>query len=674
MKTSYIWFCFFTFIVGLCSVQAQPRLAADVYASYFGGSGGENNMYIAVDPNGCVILVGHTTSTNLPVKNAYQSSNRRGPCDGFIAKFTPDMTDLVFSTYLGGTGYDEIKDVAVDSVGNIYITGLTRSNNYPLSENAMDASYNGGEYDAFLTILTPDGQLHYSSYLGGRGNDYGLCIAALDSTHICIAGGTSSTNFPVASATSIAYQGGEDSFITLIDLSNDSLVFSTYLGGTGLDVPNHTTLDESGNIYVCGQTESPNFPIKDGLNATHGGERDGYLVKFSSQGELIYASLIGGSASDTLRGLDVGPDGEVFFVGWSGSSGLACSDNAFKTAPTGNDVLVGKLNVAGDTLTYLSYLGGSRSDYGTKIQVMDQDIIIIAGHSQSSDFPLSSSAYDQTVQNFELFVSALDITQREVCYSSFLGGSHNDYLFDSYGWGDSFYVSGLSESTNFPVSPDAYAQNRRGSDEAVLARFTFREIEDHNGPVQNISTGKRYNRIADAVTYAQSDEEIVLEPGIHTGDIILADKNLCLRSIDPNDPYYIGGTIIQGNTHKPVLTFSNNSAACTLAGLTIRAGSIGISGTTTQATIRNCRIMDNISHGLELSEGSSPHLVQCLISANGQTGITMHPPSGRRASHCQPTIEDCVIVDNGGLALDGGEPVIVDSVVQDITTGLQARS
>jgi parallel beta-helix repeat protein len=155
-----------------------------------------------------------------------------------------------------------------------------------------------------------------------------------------------------------------------------------------------------------------------------------------------------------------------------------------------------------------------------------------------------------------------------------------------------------------------------------------------------------------------------MEPSIYEESITL-DKDIILQSIDPNDPLYIGGTIIQGDPNLPVLTLSNNSTACEITGLTIRAGSIGIAGSAMDATIRNCRIMDNATHGIELSRESNPHLLNCLITSNGQTGITMLRSPGRTSPLCAPIIENCIIVQNDSENTVGGEPVIIDSIIQD---------
>lgn len=189
-------------------------------------------------------------------------------------------------------------------------------------------------------------------------------------------------------------------------------------------------------------------------------------------------------------------------------------------------------------------------------------------------------------------------------------------------------------------------------------------MTDPNGPVTNTTTGESYYSIQCALEMANTGDTIVIQPGVYSEPFVL-EKDLTLQSVDPNDSYYIGGTLIQNDFNEPVLTLSDNTADCLLAGLTLRAGSIGVYGTATDATFRHCRFMDNSSHGMELFDESSPYLVHCLITANGQTGITMHEKVGRDILYCKPVIENCVIVDNGGEGLVGGESVLIDSIVQE---------
>jgi hypothetical protein len=189
-------------------------------------------------------------------------------------------------------------------------------------------------------------------------------------------------------------------------------------------------------------------------------------------------------------------------------------------------------------------------------------------------------------------------------------------------------------------------------------------LPDPNGPIENITIGQRFASIDCAINYANNGETIVLQPGIYSENITIR-KNLTIQSIDPNDPVYIGGTIIQGSTGSTVVTLQENSKACEIAGLTLRAGEFGISGTGTNATIRNCRIMDNLTYGIKLTQESKPHLLNCLITANGQAGIIMLASSGRGSPPCEPVIDKCIIIGNGQAGIVGGEPVIVDSLIEE---------
>jgi len=187
---------------------------------------------------------------------------------------------------------------------------------------------------------------------------------------------------------------------------------------------------------------------------------------------------------------------------------------------------------------------------------------------------------------------------------------------------------------------------------------------DPNGPIRNLSSERRFSSIRRAIIFAAAGDTIVIEPGVYDESIIL-EKNINLQSVDPNDPYYVGGTIIQSDMDEPVLTLEGYAWGCEIAGLTLRAGSVGIKGTATNSIFRNCRIMDNVTHGVELFQSSKPYLLDCLIAANGQAGIKMNYTStGRGVLYCEPTIENCYIVDNGEAGIVGGNPVILDSVIQ----------
>lgn len=465
------------------TVNAQTNLSVDIYASYFGGTGDENNIYIAVDGSGNVILTGHTYSTNFFVSdNALYNTYQGGRCDAFITKFTPDMKDIIFSTYLGGSDYDETKTVITDTQGNIYVTGATSSTDFPVTNNALNkthAQVSGNEdedkTDMFLTKLSPTGDLLYSTYLGGNKADFGYCLAIIDTSVICIAGMTRSDDFPLASPLQDNLEVGYDMSMLIIDISNNIMSFSTYFGGNGdLDIPNDMKIDKSGNIYICGRTISSDFPLKNPIDSLNNENNDGFITKFNNNGELLFSSFIGGSGSDGLGGIDFNDKGELFFIGSTSSLGLPCSVNAFNTSFIGEtDILIGKLNTSNDSYSYLTYYGDMGMDmafYG-KIHHVSHDTVVIFGLTNSSNFPVSDSAYDRLVSGFDMFISVLDINNKEQVYSTLLGGSGNDLGYNLSFFNSAIYICGETEATKFPVSPDAYFSTKKGGSDAFIARF-----------------------------------------------------------------------------------------------------------------------------------------------------------------------------------------------------------
>ena len=229
-------------------------------------------------------------------------------------------------------------------------------------------------------------------------------------------------------------------------------------------------------------------------------------------------------------------------------------------------------------------------------------------------------------------------------------------------FGEEFYYATPMGGNH--ISPDKkYLFFSNSADIYWVALETY--LPDPNGPITNTTISQGYHSIQLAIDVAEPGDTIIIPPGVYCEHITL-DKDIVLQSVDPNDPYYLGCTVIQPKANDPVLTLNDCSTACVIEGLTLRAGSVGVLGSRAQATLRHCRVMDNVTHGMELHEASSPYLEYCLITANGQTGIIMHEHGGRHIVHCEPLIKNCIIVDNGDMALKGGKPVIIDSLIDDL--------
>ncbi|HEX6044720.1 MAG TPA: SBBP repeat-containing protein, partial [Pyrinomonadaceae bacterium] len=254
--------------------KLNPLGSAVLLSIRFGGSGEDRANGIALDGSGNIYVAGQTTSTNFPVVNAIKAT--RGPSetcsqDGFVTKINPATPGFVFSTYLGGNECDRANAIAIDAAGNVYVTGETESDNFPVANAFQPTIGNPTGTDAFATKLSSSGSLIYSTYLGGTGTDTGLGIAVDASNNAYITGNTTSPNYPTANAiqTTIGGPGvGGDAFVTKLNSAGSSLVYSTYLGGSTSDTGRGIAVDMAGNAYVTGSTFSTDFPIVAGALRT----------------------------------------------------------------------------------------------------------------------------------------------------------------------------------------------------------------------------------------------------------------------------------------------------------------------------------------------------------------------------------------------------------------------
>jgi hypothetical protein len=258
--------------------KVAPLGTSLVYSSFLGGAGDEYGLALAVDSAGAITITGITTGRQFPVKSAFQKTFGGGSGDGFVSKFSAAGDSLVFSSYLGGSSYDVAVDLALDANGAVYVVGATRGS-IPL-KNAFQKTRKGG-YEAFVDKIAANGKsLIYSSYLGGRGDDvaYGIALDGTGAAYVI--GETGSADFPLKSPYQAALRGSRDCFFTIVDPNGLKLLSSTYLGGTYRDAGYGIALDANGAIYLCGYTNSLDFPLLVPYQDTLAGDMDAFIVKF----------------------------------------------------------------------------------------------------------------------------------------------------------------------------------------------------------------------------------------------------------------------------------------------------------------------------------------------------------------------------------------------------------
>ncbi|MGD0792207.1 MAG: Ig-like domain repeat protein [Terriglobales bacterium] len=407
--------------------------SALVYSTYLGGSGDDMGNGIAVDSAGNAYVVGTTCSTDFPTMNALQPVYAGGSCDymnghrggdAFVAKINASGSALVYSTYFGGSGddfggsdsEDEVghgNGIAVDSSGNAYFTGHTASTDFPTTPGSFQTTYGGG-VDAFVTKLNPTGAaLIYSSYLGGSSGDGGSGIA-LDSTgNAYVTGQTTSTDFPTSNPLQPTFGGGVDAFVSKVDPTGSSLVYSTYLGGSWVDRGYGIAVDSSENAYVTGYTTTNDFPTTPGAYNTVCGP-EVFVTKIDSSGALAYSTCLGGGIG---QGMAVDSKGNAYATGYTTSTGFPTTPGAFQTTCGGGkycgfypDAFVTKLNPTGSALIYSTYLGGKPADEGRGIAVDSAGNAYVTGFTYGA-FPITPGAF-QTIFGgaySDAFVTELDV-------------------------------------------------------------------------------------------------------------------------------------------------------------------------------------------------------------------------------------------------------------------------
>ena len=410
------------------------------YASYLGGNSIDQGYGIAVDGSGNAYVTGNAGSTDFPVTpGAYQTS-RNGLRDAFVAKLSADGASLVYSSYLGGNGADEGRGIAVDAAGNAYVTGDTSSTDFPVTPCAYQTS-RGGLYDSFVAKLSADGaSLIYCTYLGGSNQDFAYGIAVDGSGNAYVTGSTESTDFPIAPDAFQTSYGGDtnDVFVTKLSADGASLVYSTYLGGSATDDVHGIAVDDAGNAYVTGSTESADFPVTPGAYKASSGVYDAFVTKLSADGaRLVYSTYLGGSIhlaggrADYGYGIAVDAAGNAYITGQAGSPDFPTTPGAYQTSSAGgSDAFVAKLSADGASLVYSSYLGGSGADYANGIAVDAAGNAYVTGIAASTDFPVTPDAYQTTrAGQIDVFVTKLSADGGSLLYSSYLGGSGADYPY-----------------------------------------------------------------------------------------------------------------------------------------------------------------------------------------------------------------------------------------------------
>lgn len=401
----------------------DPALNALSASTFIGGTGNDRGFCIGLNAEGQVYVAGYTVSvfqSDFPTTAGVIDTSANGSYDIFISRLNNSLTQLEASTYLGGQGADYVYGMSIGPDGHVFLTGITSSRDFPVTGGSFQSQYRGGEYDAFVVKISPDlDQLVGSTYLGGSGIDYGAAISLIPNSHdmLVVVGMTDSPDFPAtAGSYSQSLQGGQDAFVAVLSDGLGSMFRATLIGGSDYDIASSVAVDGAGNFWVAGRTRSPDFPVTSGaFDRTYNGDYDGFVLRLGPMLDYLYSS---------------------------------------------------------------TYIGGSGADYLYSLAIHGSidPVVYVAGHTSSSDFPVTENAFDRTLSgNSDIFVTKFDTSLSWLIGSTYLGGIMEEgcraLVVDSHG---NPYISGYSRSLNYPITLNTYDPSQNGGWDVVVTKLSVK--------------------------------------------------------------------------------------------------------------------------------------------------------------------------------------------------------
>ena len=493
------------------------------WSTYFYGTGRSQFTYawtwindLQIDNDLNVYVTGMTTDIFPSSSGSYDTSTN-GSYDAFVCKMNASGDSVLYFTYLGGSGYDIGNSMGLTKKNQVVLSGITWSNNFPLV-NAQDGSKCGNGfgycYRGFVSKLSTNGDsLLFSTYFGGKTATSGYypisSVRSLEigpSGNIYLTGETNTTDFPItANALQSKFEGGSgfwyyqrDAFFSILNENGDSIIYSTYLGGSDNDVAHNLFVDPNKNVYIVGQTKSSNFYKSRGnpfmFNSSVKGGSDGFIVRFETDGtdtgtNIKYSYLFGGTGDESIEGVFANKKYEVYLAGYTSSSDLYTSSEAYqKNNKGGYDQFVLKIPSGGGVINYSTYLGGSGDDYfrqstgwwytfpNIRVSANIREEAIVCGISKSTDYPITIDALQTTNKSSvggssywktSSTIAKLDELGSKLIYGTYWGGSGYEYpgaiRVKRTNCFNNILYGGMTYSGDFPTTKGAYKEKSKGT-------------------------------------------------------------------------------------------------------------------------------------------------------------------------------------------------------------------
>jgi hypothetical protein len=455
-------------------------------STYLGGSGFDIPYALAIAGSGDVYVAGNTNSDNFPNTDGGAQETHAGNGDAFVARLNSSLTQILQSTYLGGSDWDRAFALAIAGSGDVYVAGFTRSANFPNTAGGAQASHGGGFYDIFVARLSADLTSNpQSTYLGGRGSDGAWALAIHPLTgEVFVAGGTESWNFPNTAGGAQASHGGggSDAFVARLNSNLTQILQSTYLGGSGGEEAKALAIAGSGEVYVAGYTASTNFPNTAGgaqasCSSCSSGYSDAFVARLNAALTAnLQSTYLGGSGDDFGFALAIAGSGDVYVAGGTYSTNFPnTTGGAQGSNGGGSDAFVARLNATLTANPQSTYLGGSGYDAASALAIAGSGEVYVAGYTASTNFPNTAGGAQASHggAGSDAFVARLNAALTANPQSTYLGGSDVDYAFAlAIAGSGEVYVAGETASTNFPNTAGGAQASYGGSHDAFVARLT----------------------------------------------------------------------------------------------------------------------------------------------------------------------------------------------------------
>ena len=446
--------CLFSLVLVCVNCAHPPSRVPSWQGTYVGGSLVDDCDAVATDRAGNVYLACHVVSVDLPgITDA--ASNPDDPMNASVVKLSAQLDAFEWGVLLAGSQYDGAFDLAVDARGHVFVVGLTSSADFPVTANALQRNYGGGEADAFFAEIDQDGKLLEVSFLGGSDTDRAFGLELQDGT-LWLGGATWSSDFPGITDPSHGIPADANAFVARLSPQGETRVRSTIIGGRGYEKVTGIVATGDGQLFVVGLTESVDFPLAEPLQEVYGGSGDGCVAKLSTTSlELLFSTFVGGTAEDAVWGMAMLSDGRPVIAGTTRSEDLPTTEDAFQPRLAGaDDAFIARLDSTGQNFDFCSYFGGSGADSaaydGRPIAVDGEDRVWLVGQTTSSDLPTRAALQETPGGGSDGFVARLDLGE-SLEFATYLGGEGRDIAEGlALSPTGTAWISGLTDSKKLP--------------------------------------------------------------------------------------------------------------------------------------------------------------------------------------------------------------------------------